>query len=77
MPVPSESHIVNVCKLGLGAATCSFLAYDGQWSCVKGTRFAALIEARRREKSMKAMGDNCSGPPQFTPATAEAAAFAE
>lgn len=63
-----EKHLKNVCKHGGGAFTCSYLASGGQgFECLKGTGFQNIIERRRAEKSMIAMGDNCSGPPKFEP----------
>ncbi len=61
-----EKHLKNVCKLGGGAFTCSYLAIGGQeFECLKGTGFQMKIDQRRAQKSMHAMGDNCSGPPKF------------
>ncbi len=61
-----EKHLKNVCKLGGGAFTCSYLGMGDQGiECLKGTEFQNDIKQRRAKKSMNAMGDNCSGPPKF------------
>jgi hypothetical protein len=64
----SESHTDSVCLKGKGEKTCSFLMFGGSgWECSKGGDMEQFIRSRRDDKSMKAMGDNCSGPPSFTP----------
>ena len=64
----SEDHIQNVCKSGKGEATCSFLGVvpGTGFSCLKGTSIEAIIFQRRATGEMKAQGNNCSGPPNFT-----------
>lgn len=66
-PTPiSEGHAKTVCKFGQRATTCSFLGMTGsQFHCLKGSEFESNIKQRREEGSMGAMGDNCSGPPDF------------
>ncbi len=64
----SDDHIQKVCKIGQGEATCSFLAFDpreGGMSCMKETSLEASIWLKRANGTMKAKGDNCSGPPNF------------
>jgi hypothetical protein len=56
-----------LCKMGQGAATCSFLAMNRGFVCLKGSPLEMGIHERRAQKSMTAMGDNCSGPPDFKP----------
>ena len=64
----TEDHASEVCKKGQGPACCSYLAMDRGYVCVKSDRaFKATVDERRNDKLMKAMGDNCSGPPDFTP----------
>ncbi len=64
----SLNHAKIVCKLGEGKETCSFLTLGaGQFECVKGTIYQAHIAERRAKRNMSAMGDNCSGPPNYTP----------
>jgi hypothetical protein len=53
--------------LGQGNATCAFLSFRGYFACAKGTSVGNLINQRLAEKTMKAQGDNCSGPPDFVP----------
>jgi len=58
----------DVCRVGKGKATCSFLiAGAGGLCCAKGSTFEAPLRKRREEGSMGALGDNCSGSPDFTP----------
>lgn len=67
VPVPKEC-VERVCKRGQGKATCSFLGFDaktGNFSCLKGSSFEAPIRERLRNGSIRAKGDNCSGPPDF------------
>ncbi|MDB5194668.1 MAG: hypothetical protein JWN50_682 [Parcubacteria group bacterium] len=67
--VVSEEHAEKVCKIGNGAATCIFVMQSGgQWECAKGSDFERAIKTRRDDShGMVAQGDNCSGPPDFTP----------
>lgn len=69
VPVPPE-HLDNICKLGQGEAVCAFVGAgaDG-FSCMKGSAVDATIRQRIASGSMNAKGDNCSGPPEFTPTT--------
>lgn len=63
-----EKHLKNVCRLGGGTFTCSYLALGAQGpECLKGTGFQKIIDQRRAQKSTNAMGDNCSDPPNFQP----------
>lgn len=56
----------GLCRRGQGAATCSFLGLMGGWVCLKGDdKMEPFIRGKR--SSMSALGDNCSGPPNFTP----------
>ena len=55
-----------VCKLGKGEAACSFLGMTGDGvRCLKGSAFESEIRRRRGNGSIRAMGDNFSGPPNF------------
>lgn len=66
-PVPLPAgYKENVCKFGKGRVTCSFLGIttDGL-HCLKNSSFESAIRQRRQENSMRAKGDNCSGPPDF------------
>jgi len=61
-----NDYVHRVCKPGYGAATCSYIgAMAKGWICMKKTELEAQVNRRRNEKSMVAMGDNCSGPPEF------------
>lgn len=59
----------TLCKFGKGAETCSFLSMTVVvgFTCEKGSGIEDIIRSRRAEGTMKAKGDNCSGPPNFTP----------
>ena len=59
----------TLCKMGKGAETCSFLGMEAGvgFACQKGTEIEGLIRSRRKAGTMSAKGDNCSGPPDFTP----------
>jgi hypothetical protein len=60
----TDKHAQNVCRIGQGERTCSFLANGANgWECLKGTSLEAHILSRRAK--MVAKGDNCSGPPHF------------
>lgn len=61
-----EEYPDDVCLLGKGEACCSFLMLGpGGLFCGKGSAFQPILEKRRAEKSIRAMGDNCEGPPTF------------
>ena len=61
-----KKYLKEVCKLGGGTFACSYLGMEaGGAECLKGTSFQRIIDQRRAEKSMWAMGDNCSGHPDF------------
>ncbi len=64
-PLPA-GYDATVCKFGKGQETCSFLGMSGNGlRCLKGSPLESNIIQRRREDSMGAKGDNCSGPPDF------------
>ncbi len=61
----TREHLLNVCKLGQRAETCSYLVLgvDGM-ECAKGSATSGLtteIFLKREQGSMTAMGDNCEG----------------
>jgi hypothetical protein len=60
-------QVDTVCLLGHGALCCSFLTYDKGWACGKGTPWEDLLRKRHEADLMVAKGNNCSGPPDFTP----------
>lgn len=58
----------NKCKLGMGAECCSFLGAGTKGlECLKRPPFKKIIVERRKAGTMNAKGNNCSGPPSFTP----------
>lgn len=56
----------KVCGLGQGVFTCSYLVVspDG-FECLRRSDAEKMIEKRRVEKDINALGVNCSGPPDF------------
>jgi hypothetical protein len=40
---------------------------SGSFECAKDTEFEELIDGRREGGKINAMGNNCSGPPEFEP----------
>lgn len=68
----APEHVQNVCRIAQGARTCSFLLTGGNgFVCGKGTSMENTIRAKRDQGAMNAMGDNCSGPPDFIPTGTE------
>lgn len=57
----------DVCGLGQETFACSFLGLgdDGNFVCLKCSELEGIIIRRRAERATTAMGDNCSGPPDF------------
>jgi hypothetical protein len=58
----------SVCKLGEQQETCSYLiaGADG-FECAKGSSLHREIQQRREAGTIRAMGDNCQGPPDYKP----------
>jgi hypothetical protein len=75
VPLTDDELAETVCQFaperpqrGRSAKMCSYLMPHGEdWECAKRTAFEPLIRARRIIGAIKAMGDNCSGPPHFEP----------
>lgn len=66
---PNREHVDAVCQPGMGAFTCSYLMIgSGGFCCAKDTVFEPILARRRAARDMHALSDNCSGPPDFTPA---------
>lgn len=67
-PGLTDGQIKGLCKIGSGPATCAYLMYGPNgFQCSKGTDMQRAIEERLTAGQMTAKGDNCSGPPTFTP----------
>lgn len=67
----SKEHLKDVCRLGGGAHTCSYLVMGtAGFECSKGTGMETMIRERREAGTMNAGGDNCSGAPDFEPSEA-------
>lgn len=62
-----ETRVKILCNARQGKAICSFLIMAGGagMCCAKGSSMENVILGRR--STMKSQGDNCSGPPDFTP----------
>ena len=64
----TKKQAEEICKIGKGTQTCSFLMMGGNgFECAKQTSFESAILVRRNAGKMNAMGNNCSGPPDFEP----------
>jgi hypothetical protein len=65
VPIPTD-RVEKLCLMGQGAKCCSFLGMSGSGPlCLKGSMYAPQIQERRRQQTMGAMGDNCTGHPDF------------
>lgn len=63
-----EDKLESVCRLSMGAETCSFLCADsGGFKCAKGSSLEPILRERREAGTMVAKGDNCQGPPDYKP----------
>ncbi len=57
-----DDHLQKVCKIGQGPACCSYVGlYSKGLYCVKGTELEIIIDQRRVQGTIGAMGDNCKG----------------
>lgn len=65
----ADDHVMKVCRSTKPGGTCSYLMMSGGWVCAKGTPMEAVIQERRKARTMNAMGNNCEGPPDFKPLT--------
>lgn len=61
----SNEHVKEICKVGSGSSTCSYLMMGTGWECTKDTAFEYTINERRKQRTINAEGDNCSGSPDF------------
>ena len=68
----SKDQAKNVCLLGKGPTCCSYVGMgEDTIVCLKDTAHHMELFRRRMTGAMKAMGDNCSGPPDFIPTKEE------
>lgn len=59
-----NGHETTICLIGKKQETCKFLSIDGKgYQCLKNSSLEKIII--ERASSMRAKGDNCSGPPDF------------
>ncbi len=57
----------ETCAPEPGPKACSFLVMRAEgWQCAKGSLFEEMLRERRAAGTIRSMGDNCSGPPNFT-----------
>ena len=64
-----ETHVTQVCRRGQREKTCTFLIVGDGYKCAKeDERLVKTIKIER--DNWVAKGDNCSGPPDFTPTSA-------
>lgn len=60
-----EDYVRDVCGFGSGPVTCSYLTLSfgpGGWGCAKNDPgVKAMVDIRRAEGTLTAMGDNCEG----------------
>lgn len=70
--VPTDRHLDSVCRPGHGGDTCAYLtmrpvAGGSIWQCAKSDPIVTeAIRERLAQGTMKAQGDNCSGPPEWS-----------
>ena len=62
-PLVEEPRLRSVCLFGQGAKCCTYLGMMDGFRCLKHSEFHALLTARREAGTIRAMGDNCPGPP--------------
>lgn len=65
--ITCKTHVMEVCKLGKGSTCCRFLSFSHGFCCEKKSDIAGLLNARANAGTMRALGDNCSGAPDFVP----------
>lgn len=60
---PDDAWTVDVCKRGMGSATCRYLTLTGDgWSCAKGNlHLKTMIDAKVLNGIFTSAGDNCTG----------------
>ena len=64
----TEEQKERLCMTGEttgSSKTCRYLVMSAGYCCAKGSSLQATIDAR--VQTMRAKGDNCSGPPNFAP----------
>ena len=63
-----KPFVEGLCKGKGGTDTCSYLGVGGEgFCCLKMSEFEAMIDGRRAKQGMRAMGNHCTGLPNFTP----------
>ena len=59
-------HLRKVCLIGQGVVTCRFIVAGAEGlTCAKGTNVESILKERGDRGQMLAVGDICSGPPNF------------
>ncbi len=59
----TDKHLDAVCRMGGDSACCRYVLFSSGFKCAKGSNMQSTIDSRA--KTMKAKGDNCSGPLEF------------
>lgn len=60
-------HVMGTCRAGQGSACCRYLTMGAGMECAKPTPLRVYLDSRVERGQLGATGDNCSGPPDFTP----------
>lgn len=61
-----HDHVLKICRLLGEDRCCSFLVHGQEFECAKeDSSLFFQIEGLRMVGRMNAMGDHCSGPPEF------------
>jgi hypothetical protein len=68
MQIGNDIHVNDTCRIGQGPACCRYLTADAAgYSCEKTSPIGRVIDARVAAGTFGSLGDNCTGPPDFTP----------
>lgn len=61
--IKSDQHVKDVCRPGT-VECCRYLCMGSMgWECAKHTSLQTVIDTRANSGQMRAIGDNCDGPP--------------
>jgi hypothetical protein len=64
--VINDAHLATACHPGKGETTCAYLTFGpGGWCCAKKSDLQQMIELKLAAGTIRAKGNNCSGPPHF------------
>jgi len=66
VPIGDDRRLDQVCRAKQGSESCRYLVMNEEGlACSKGSNLQQTIDDQA--DSMRAKGDNCSGPPDFIP----------